>query len=463
MRNFRCWTLSAAILLGPAFAPAAASPLPSGTAPATSQAGHTPSQVEPGATRPVPSAPQPATGSFVPRNADDEWYLRRFQALAANPRGLEGYDPLEPVPGAKRYTPLPLVRQGRGTIAPDALEAARSYAERNNSNALVIWRDGRIEGQWYFQGNDAATPIVSRSLAKPLTAVAIGRAIELGRIRSLDQPVADFVHEWRGDARDDGRRSRILVRHLLDMRSGFLPQAIATKPDDILNLAYLHPRHDEIIVRDYPVVDEPGTRYEYNNATSEMVAVLIERATGRRYAEFVSTEILKPLGAAGGEVWVNRPGGTAHSGCCIMLPPETWLRLGVLLLQDGVWNGRRLLPEGFVAAMRTGTAQYPYYGLGVYVAGRYTERRGFANPERQPAAQRVLHSEPYLAADLFMFDGNANQVVYVVPSERLVIVRTGNAPPRRDGTEWDNAFLPNTVLRGIERPPGAPAPAPQPR
>lgn len=415
-----------------------------------------------GASQPAPGAAAPApaeSGGFVPRNADDELYLQRFKALAANPRGLEGYDPLEAVPGAKAYRPLPAVRDGRGTIAPEALEAARAYAERNNSSALVVWRDGRIEGQWYFQGNDAATPIVSRSLAKPLTAIAIGRAIELGKLRSLDQPVADFVVEWR----DDPRRSKILVRHLLDMRSGFLAQAIATQPEDILNLAYLHPRHDEIIVRDYPVVDEPGTRYEYNNATSEMVAVLIERATGRRYAEFVSTEILQPLGAAGGQVWINRPGGMAHSGCCILLPPETWLRLGVLLLEDGVWNGRRLLPAGFVAEMRTGTPQYPYYGLGVYVAGRYAERRGFANPERQPVAQRVLHSEPYLVADLFLFDGNANQVVYVVPSERLVIVRTGNAPPRRDGAEWDNAFLPNTILRGLERRPGERAPEPQPR
>jgi CubicO group peptidase (beta-lactamase class C family) len=437
---------------GAASPTAAAPPAPAPAAPASS-ASSGPSGS--GTAVPVGSA----SGGFVPRDADDELYLQRFRALAANPRGLEGYDPLEAVPGAKRYRPLAAVRDGRGTIAAGALEAARAYAERNNSNALVVWRDGRIEGQYYFQGNDASTPIVSRSLAKPLTAIAIGRAIELGKIRSLDQPVADFVAEWR----DDPRRSKILVRHLLDMRSGFLPQAVATKPEDILNLAYLHPRHDEIIVRDYPVVDEPGTRYEYNNATSEMVAVVIERATGRRYAEFVSTEVLQPLGAAGGQVWINRPGGMAHSGCCIMLPPETWLRLGVLLLDDGVWNGRRLLPAGYVAEMRRGTAQYPYYGLGVYVAGRYTERRGFANPERQPVAQRVLHSEPYLAGDLFLFDGNANQVVYVVPSERLVIVRTGNAPPRRDGVEWDNAFLPNTILRGIERRPGERVPEPQPR
>jgi CubicO group peptidase (beta-lactamase class C family) len=245
------------------------------------------------------------------------------------------------------------------------------------------------------------------------------------------------------------------------MRSGLLPQAVAPTAEDILNRAYLHPRHDAIIVREYPIVDDPGTRFEYNNATSELVALVIERATGRRYAEFLSNEILRPIGALGGEVWIDRPGGLAHSGCCLMLPPETWLRLGVLLLQDGAWSGRRLLPEGYVREMRIGTAQNPWYGLGVYVASRYKPRRSFGNPERDGPARGVLHSEPYLAADLFMFDGNSNQVVYVVPSARLVILRVGDAPPRTAAFEWDNSFLPNTILRGLDRPPGEPVPRPQ--
>lgn len=76
-------------------------------------------------------------------------------------------------------------------------------------------------------------------------------------------------------------------------------------------------------------------------------------------------------------------------------------------------------------------------------------RRGWLNPEREPEARRVLHSEPYLADDLFLFDGNANQVVYVIPSQRLVILRVGGNPPCSSDSEWDNAFLPNTILRGV--------------
>jgi CubicO group peptidase (beta-lactamase class C family) len=381
--------------------------------------------------------------------ADDEAvYQARFAQLFASFRaglGLETYEPLEAVPGARGHQPLRAASVA--SIDPSALQRAREYAAANRSSAFLVWRDGVLEESSYFGETLATSTLTSRSLAKPMTAIAVGRAIALGRIRSLDQPVADFVPEWR----DDERRRLILVRHLLDMRSGFLPQSMSPDPAHILNRAYLHPRHDEIIIREYPVVDAPGSRYEYNNASSEMVAVLIERATGRRYAEFISSEILQPIGAPGGQVWVNRPGGVAHSGCCLMLPAEAWLRLGILLSTDGVWQGKRLLPVGYVNEMRRPTRENPYYGLGVYVAGDYTPRRGFAHPEREADSRKVLHSEPYLAPDLFLFDGNANQVVYIIPSERLVILRMGDNPPRGEGQEWDNTVLPNTVLRGILR------------
>ena len=408
----------------------------------------------------MPESAAPAVSGYSPE--DEAVYQERFarwQASARQGLALETYEPLEPVPGAPDWVPLPAVPAGQRSISGRALAEARDYAARNNSIALLIWHRGRLQLAEYFGRATPETGFPSRSLAKPMTAVVIGRAIALGAIRSLDQPVADFIDEWRSDP----RRSRILVRHLLDMRSGLLPQGLALTAEDILNRAYLHPRHEQVILRDYPIVDEPGTRYEYNNATSELVALLVERATGRRYAEFVSTEVLKPMGAPGGSVWVNRTGGLAHSGCCMMLPPEAWLRLGLLVLRDGVWEGRRLLPEGYVAAMTTGTPENPYYGLGTYVAGRYIARRGFANPERDREALRVLHSEPYLAADLFLFDGNSNQVVYMVPSEQLVVLRVGGAPPRAGGNEWDNAFLPNTLMRGIVREAGESVPQPQPR
>jgi len=375
--------------------------------------------------------------------AEEAEHLDRFAALVASFStgvGLDSYDPVVPVPGAPD-SGLPVASEEARTIAPAALDAARTYAAQNNSSALIIWRAGAVEVEQYYGDTDPDTLLNSRSFAKPLTAIAIGRALELGMINSLDQPVADFIPEWRSDF----WRSRMLVRHLLDMRTGFLPQAAAFDPQHILNRAYLHPRHDEVIINDYPLVIEPGVRYDYSNATSEMIAPVIEAASGMQYEDFIAREVLQKIGAAGGEIWVNREGGMAHSGCCILLPARDWLRLSVLLLEDGRWNGEQLLAEGFTDAMQQGTEQNPWYGMGVWVAGDFIAERGVANPDS--GEYTTLHSEPYEASDLFLFDGNANQVSYIVPSEDLVILRMGAAPPR--GTRWDNAFLPNTVIRGI--------------
>lgn len=385
---------------------------------------------------------------------EEALYLQRYErALARRTKG-ELYDIQEAMVGAPNWKPLAAAKSTARTISDAALRAAADYAAVNNSHALVVWRSGKVEAEYYFGGDEHTTLVNSLSLAKPVTAIAIGRAIELGYIKSLDQPVADFVSEWRGDP----RREKILVRHLLDMRSGFLRQSEVSDASDIMSRSFLHPRHAEIIIREYPVVDEPGTRYEYNNAASDMVPVLIERATARRYAEFVGTEIWQKIGAMGGSVWLDREGGAAHGGCCLFAPAKSYLRLAILLLNDGVWNRKRLLSKSYVAQMKTPSAENPHYGLGLWIAGRYTNRRGFANPDLT-AYPKVLHSEPYLAGDLYMFDGNANQVVYIIPSQQLIILRTGDFPPRGKGVaEWDNALLPNTIMRGIFKDQRASAP-----
>ncbi len=85
-----------------------------------------------------------------------------------------------------------------------------------------------------------------------------------------------------------------------------------------------------------------------------------------------------------------------------------------------------------------------------YLGSPYVERRGPLNPEKRIG--QILHSDPYAAEDLYLFDGNSNQVAYIVPSQRTVILRTGAWPPR--DPEWDNARLPNGILRALQQAAG---------
>lgn len=388
------------------------------------------------------STGSPPSERVMGEAAMQELYLKRFASLKdlSSKNGLGRYDPLESVPGDTDWQPLPVRVAPQRRSGATALVVMRDYAELNRSSSLLVWVDGAVEGEFYFGDTTRESLIVSKSLAKPLGAIAVGRAMQQGFIDSLDQAAADFIPAWR-----DTEKANITLRHLLGQRSGLLPQGRSSGPEDVLSRAYLHPAHDEVIINEYPLTHPPGSRYEYSNANSELVAPIVEAATGVEYEEWVSREVLAAIGAMGGEVWMNRRGGTAHSGCCMLLPAESYLRLAVLLLNDGVWEGERLLPEGYVAAMRSPSEQNPHAGLGVYLGQPYIERRGAANPEVEYG--RTLHSEPYLADDLFLFDGNSNQVAYIVPSQKMVILRTGAWAPAEP--EWDNARLPNLLLSDL--------------
>ena len=379
------------------------------------------------------SKPAPADAEAI--------YAQRFATFLKDP-GNFPYAPLEPLPGARGWQPMADTPDAH--IDPAALDKAVAYAASMRSSALMVWHDGKLVRSWYGPGVSAQSLLVTKSLSKPITALAVGRAIALGKIASLDTPLSTIMPELAGT-----QKGRILVRHLLDMRSGMLDQGFSPDPAHPLNRAYLTVDHGPEIIKNYPMIAEPGTRYAYANAPSDLVALVIERATGQRYGEFVSAQVLVPLGAPGGTIWVDREGGLAHSGCCTYLPAEVFVRMAALLLDDGVWKGKALLPKGYMREMRKGTPQNPNFGLGIWLGEPYHQRRGFGAPGT--LGPQVLHSAPYLDPDLFLFDGNSNQTVAISPRHRLIVLRMGPTPPAPSATqpEWDNAYLPNLLLGAI--------------
>ncbi|WP_448586288.1 serine hydrolase domain-containing protein [Thermaurantiacus sp.] len=373
-------------------------------------------------------------------------YMARYLRLAVSQiRGesqrADWYEPVERVPGVP-FTPLPTA--ATPSIDPARLEEARAYAEEVKSEGFLVWQGGALQHASYFGGHRPEDLIASKSMAKMVVGILIGRAIALGHIRSIDQPVSDFLTEWQGTDKEGPT-----LRHFLQNSSGisrftynnFLPWSLTMRE-------YLSSHHEKILLNETRRDYEPGTEYDYSMITSDVLALVIERATGRRYADFLGRELLERVGAAGGTVYVNRPGGLAHAGCCLMLPAESFVRLGILLARDGVWEGARLLPEGWVAATVTPSPANPHWGLHMWI-GRPCVKRLRWFPERSQKVG-VLHSECYLADDLFLFDGSGNQAMWIVPSRDLVVLRFG-PPPARPGEpgEFDNSRLPNTILRGL--------------
>jgi CubicO group peptidase (beta-lactamase class C family) len=192
----------------------------------------------------------------------------------------------------------------------------------------------------------------------------------------------------------------------------------------------------------YDYAMPPGKRFESAQENMQLLALVVERATGMPIPKLLSERVWKPIGASDAAVQLDRPGGVARMMCCMRATPVDWARLGLLVAQDGKWDGRQVLPKGWVKTMATPSERNPNFGLGLWLGSPYVAKRTYF--EGQPGV--IPQSEPFLADDVLIMEGGGFRVIYVVPSQNLVIMRHGASSPT-----WDGAALVNTALRGLAR------------
>lgn len=330
--------------------------------------------------------------------------------------------------------PLPKAALGERALSVESLQAALDHGAETGSDALIVWRGGRIQLEHYYEGADENTLTPTQSMHKSVVALLVGAAIADGHIASVDDPVSLYLPEWAGD-----ERAGITIRQALWQSSGIdFPSFAFGSLGPMMGL--LIGRDMRPITFEQKAVEPPATSFEYNSINPLVLGLVIENATGRPYAEYLSEALWKPLGAGDAWVQMDSEGGMARSYCCLDIPARGWLRLGLLHLHGGMANGRRILPEEWIAAIRAPAPTNPNYGFLTWLGTEYVEQRAY----NSKATLRVYHSEPFAADDVAYFDGFGGQRVYIIPSADMVIVRTGAL-----ATDWDDARLPNLLLAGI--------------
>lgn len=346
--------------------------------------------------------------------------------------------PLEVV-AAGPAAPLPVAGDGERSIADQALRAAEDYAARFDSFALIVVHRGRVQAQWYRPDWPAARLTQSQSMHKTVVALMLGAAIADGYVKSPDDPIGNYLPEWAGDA-----RGRITIRNLLNMSSGLGRYDFSINPfAGASAFRMLFSSDRDAIVLTTPLLWEAGSKFEYNDVNAQLVGMIVRRASGRRYAEYLSARLWNPVGGPPAKVWLDRPGGSAMTACCLLAPAMAWARLGVMLKDYGVMNGEQVYPAQWIEEMITPSARNPGYGLFTWLGAGISE-------EALASLAEIRQSEPFLAPDLFMLLGHGGQRVYISRSLDLVVVRMGpfnGYEPLKPG--WDNAYLVNTLIRGM--------------
>ncbi len=370
----------------------------------------------------------------------DPLLVSRFISLFAEEDGsYENLTPRAKIRGA-RPVDLPLASAAEKTITADALTAMRRYAADQDSFALIVLHQGVIQTEWYADGWSQDSLTQSQSMHKSILPILIGAALRDGDIESLDDPVDRYLQEWREDP-----RGSITVRQMLQMSSGLLEYSFSLNPfSDAFQ--WLFASDSAAIQLDTPLDWEPGSKFEYNNVNSELLGLIIERATGSGYADYLQKKLWTPMGGERAELWLDsEAAGKVHSSCCLLTTARDWARFGLLLLGRGTVNGQRVVEDAFFERMIGPSPNSDWYGYQIWLG--YSRE---PNPRSELLAGGYQRQDPFIADDAYYASGFGAQRVYVVPSAQLVIVRMGPSGGRKPVKEtWDNSFLVNTAIGGL--------------
>lgn len=220
------------------------------------------------------------------------------------------------------------------------------------TSGLIIIHDGQIIHESYGRGADAGTRFTTYSVVKSITSTLIGVAVKEGLIASVDDQLTKYLPDLAGTAYDG-----VTIKQALQMSSGvrYDPELWEGKMDDTVKLitdsVVTGKRSAYDIAKTHKREHEPGTKFNYNTAESQILLELIRAVTGMDAADYLQEKIWKPLGMDHDAAWIlDAPGpdGAEIGGAFFNAALRDWARFGLFIEQGGVWDGQQILPANWV-------------------------------------------------------------------------------------------------------------------
>jgi CubicO group peptidase (beta-lactamase class C family) len=313
---------------------------------------------------------------------------------------------------------------GASAQSAASLRVAARYSAEREGDAVLVFRHDSLVFEDYQNGYDARAPHGLASGTKTFTCVlaALGQADGL---LDLDEPVARTLETFRADP----LKTRVTVRQLLSLTSGLQPDL--AEPWDGTYAAATR----------LPMVARPGERFAYGGVSFHVFGELMYRKLdGEDVVAYLRRRIFAPLGIDV-PFWrrdrVGRPQLTSGAA----MTARDWGWFGVLLVDEGRWHGRELVPAAGLAECRRGSAANPGYGLGLWLNAPVPKEPPPAGVRRAGPEDRRIFA-PDLPQDLFLAAGAGGQRLYILPTPGLVVVRLGH----NRGTDFEDDVFLRTLL-----------------
>jgi CubicO group peptidase (beta-lactamase class C family) len=276
------------------------------------------------------------------------------------------------------------------------------YMQGQRSAALMVLHNGQVRLERFGLDFDSEGRWTSFSVAKSLTSTLVGMAVRDGYIKSMDDKVSDYIAEMKGSAYDD-----VSIRQLLTMTSGVAWNENYDDPkSDVAQFNNHKPKDGEDAVVSYlrqlPRAVPAGTRWLYSTGETNLVGVLVARATKKTLSDYLSEKIWRPAGMAQQATWILSKTGQEISGCCLQAATQDFARFGQFILNGAQINGQPTLPEGWLSEATT-------------------SRTGIGQPGRGYGYQWWTYDNGSFAAR-----GIFGQGIFIDPARKLVIASNAN-------------------------------------
>ena len=331
---------------------------------------------------------------------------------SANYLDYKGFDKREVANDPERVSVL-AVSEDAGTV--ELSSALREMLKRTNSGSFLVFRNDSLVCERYFEPVADTVMTNSFSMAKTITCLLFQRAIEEGKIASWDESVRKFL-PWvgkaaveKGEAVDgvspdqmEANAAALTLRHLITMSAGLQWNESYQSPFGITAKAY-YGSDIEATMREVPVVVMPGTQFEYQSGSTQLLGLVLEQVTGKHLSDLASDWLWKPLGMEAPAYWsLDKANGRELNFCCVNARSRDFGRLGLMVLH----NGKGLVDSGFLAMARKpfemgGKVLVPFYGHSFWLGS-------------------------VDGVDFQFFNGLKGQYIVVIPSKNMVVVRTGH-------------------------------------
>ncbi|MBO9713784.1 serine hydrolase domain-containing protein [Sphingomonas sp.] len=284
---------------------------------------------------------------------------------------METIFPSHVVKAGRKVRALP---QGKPLGVPDA--DVDAFIAAQNVAGILVLQDGRVRLERYARGYGPEGRYTSFSVAKSFTSTLVGAAIEDGYIKSTEEPVTKYIPELKGSGYDG-----VTIAQLLTMTSGVKWNEDYTDPKSDVARMFLEPTpagEDPTVayMRKLPSEAKPGTRWVYKTGETNLIGILVIRATGKPLANYLSEKVWKRFGMERDAFWSINPAGNEVSGCCLSISLRDYARMGQFVLE----GGKGVVPPGWFGLATASHADIGLPGSGygyqwwTYPEGRFGAR-----------------------------------------------------------------------------------------